>query len=70
MLKKSQYIFLVVVVVAVLALLKLPGETMGKVKLAISGLFRPLFGLAEVVSSNRGRCRQNFDAAQRINPSG
>jgi rod shape-determining protein MreC len=46
MLKKPQYIFLVVVVLVVLALLKLPGETMGRVKLAISGLFLPLFGLA------------------------
>jgi rod shape-determining protein MreC len=45
MLKKSHYIILVVVVLVVLALLKLPGETMGKVKLAISGLFLPLFGL-------------------------
>ncbi len=46
MLKKPQYIILVVVVLVVLVLLKLPGETMGKVKLAISGLFLPLFGLA------------------------
>jgi rod shape-determining protein MreC len=46
MLKKSHYIVLVVVVLVVLALLKLPVETMGKVKLAISGLFLPLFGLA------------------------
>lgn len=45
MLKKSHYIILVIVVLVVLALLKLPGETMGKVKLAISGLFLPLFGL-------------------------
>jgi rod shape-determining protein MreC len=46
MLKKSHYIILVVVVLVVLVLLKLPGEKMGKVKLAISGLFLPLFGLA------------------------
>ncbi len=46
MLKKPQYIILIVVVLVVLALLKLPAETMGKVKLAISGLFLPLFGLA------------------------
>ena len=46
MLKKPQYIILIVVVLVVLALLKLPVETMGKVKLAISGLFLPLFGLA------------------------
>jgi rod shape-determining protein MreC len=36
----------VVVVLVVLVLLKLPGEKMGRVKLAISGLFLPLFGLA------------------------
>ena len=46
MLKKPQYLILIVVVLVVLALLKLPVETMGKVKLAISGLFLPLFGLA------------------------
>ncbi|HEY3854942.1 MAG TPA: rod shape-determining protein MreC [Verrucomicrobiae bacterium] len=46
MLKKPQYLILIVVVLIVLALLKLPAETMGKVKLAISGLFLPLFGLA------------------------
>ncbi|HEX3720599.1 MAG TPA: rod shape-determining protein MreC [Verrucomicrobiae bacterium] len=46
MLKKSHYIVLVVVVLVVVVLLKLPVETMGKVKLAISGLFLPLFGLA------------------------
>jgi rod shape-determining protein MreC len=46
MLKKPQYIVLLVVILVVLVLLKLPGETMGKVKLAISGLFLPLFGLA------------------------
>jgi rod shape-determining protein MreC len=46
MLKKPHYIILVVVVLVVLVLLKLPGETMGKVKLAISSLFLPLFGLA------------------------
>jgi rod shape-determining protein MreC len=46
MLKKPQYIILVVVVLVVLVLLKLPGESMGKVRLAISGLFLPLFGLA------------------------
>ncbi|HEX4121826.1 MAG TPA: rod shape-determining protein MreC [Verrucomicrobiae bacterium] len=46
MLKKSHYIAIVVVVLVVVALLKLPLETMGKVKLAISGLFLPLFGLA------------------------
>jgi len=46
MLKKSHYIFLVCVVLVVLAVLQLPGGTMGKLKLAISGLFLPLFGLS------------------------
>src|SRR5580658_615080 len=46
MLKKSHYIFLVCVVLLVLAVLQLPGGAMGKLKLAISGLFLPLFGLS------------------------
>jgi len=46
MLKKSHYIFLVCVVLLVLAMLQLPGGTMSKFKLAISGLFLPLFGLS------------------------
>ena len=46
MLKKSHYIFLVCVVLLVWALLELPGGTAGKLKLAISGLFLPLFGLS------------------------
>ena len=46
MLKKSHYIILIFVVLLVLLLLQLPGETMGKLKLAISGLFLPLFGLS------------------------
>jgi rod shape-determining protein MreC len=46
MLKKSQYIILAFVVLLVLGLLQLPGGMMGQVKLAISGLFLPLFGLS------------------------
>jgi rod shape-determining protein MreC len=46
MLKKSHYIILVFVVLLVLVLLQLPGGSMGKLKLAISGLFLPLFGLS------------------------
>jgi rod shape-determining protein MreC len=46
MLKKSHYIFLVCVVLLVFALLQVPGGAMGKLKLAISGLFLPLFGLS------------------------
>lgn len=44
--KKSHYIILLMVVVLALAILKLPGETVSKIKLAISGLFLPLFGLS------------------------
>jgi rod shape-determining protein MreC len=46
MLKKSHYIFLVCVVLLVLALLQWPGGAVSKLKLAISGLFLPLFGLS------------------------
>ncbi len=46
MLKKSHYIVLIFVVLLAVALLQLPGGTMGKLKLAISGLFLPLFGLS------------------------
>ena len=44
--KKSHYIILVLVVVLVVVLLQLPGGTVAKLKLAISGLFLPLFGLS------------------------
>jgi rod shape-determining protein MreC len=46
MLKKQQYIILVLVVLLVVALLSLPRQTADRLKLAISGLFLPLFGLA------------------------
>ncbi len=46
MLKRSHYIALGVVVLVTVALLKLPGRTALQLKLAISGLFLPLFGLA------------------------
>jgi rod shape-determining protein MreC len=60
MLKKSHYIILIVVVLVVLALLKLPGEAMGKVKLAISGLFLPLFGLAGSTHELIGQAREGL----------
>ncbi len=44
MFKKAHFIGLIVVVLVVAVLLKLPVQTMGKFKLAISGLFLPLFG--------------------------
>jgi len=46
MLKKPHYIVVILVVLAVVILFKLPGQTVGRFKLAISGLFLPLFGLA------------------------
>jgi rod shape-determining protein MreC len=60
MLKKPHYIILVIVVLVVLVLLKLPGETMGKVKLAISGLFLPLFGLAGSTHELIGQAREGL----------
>src|SRR5258708_31285823 len=46
MLKKRYYAALGVVVLLTLVLLKLPSGTATRLKLAISGLFLPLFGLA------------------------
>jgi len=46
MLNKQHYITLVLVVLLVVALLSLPSRTADRLKLAISGLFLPLIGLA------------------------
>src|SRR6185436_9134263 len=46
MLRRPHYIVLFSVVLLVVILLKLPGETSAKLKLAIGGLFLPLFGVA------------------------
>jgi rod shape-determining protein MreC len=46
MLKKPHYIALVLVIMLVVVLFKLPSQSVAKFKLAISGLFLPLFGLA------------------------
>jgi rod shape-determining protein MreC len=46
MLKRSQYITLVLVVLLVVVLLSLPRQTADRLKPAINGLFLPLFGLA------------------------
>jgi cell shape-determining protein MreC len=46
MLKKPQYIALALVAVVALIIFNLPTQTMSRFKLAISGLFLPLFGLA------------------------
>ena len=46
MFKRPYYIALAIVVVVTVVVLKLPGRTATQVKLAISGLFLPAFGLA------------------------
>jgi len=58
MLKKSHYIILFFVVLLVVLLLQLPGAPMGKLKLAISGLFLPLFGLSNSTHQWLGQARQ------------
>ena len=60
MLKKSHYIILFVVVLLVLVLLKLPGGTVGKLKLAISGLFLPLFGLSNSTHEWLGQAKEGL----------
>jgi rod shape-determining protein MreC len=60
MLKRSHYIVLLVVLVLTLALMKLPGEPMGKLKLALSGLFLPLFGLSSSTHELLGEARQGL----------
>jgi rod shape-determining protein MreC len=61
-LKKPHYIVLVLVVLLVIVLLKLPNETAGKVKLAISGLFLPLFGLTGSVHQMSGEGKETVAA--------
>ncbi|HWD17739.1 MAG TPA: rod shape-determining protein MreC [Verrucomicrobiae bacterium] len=46
MLKKPNLIVVILVALVVVVLFHLPGQTVGRFKLAISGLFLPLFGLA------------------------
>jgi rod shape-determining protein MreC len=60
MLKKSHYIILTFVVLLTLALLQLPGGTMGKFKLAISGLFLPLFGLSNSAHQWLGEAKESL----------
>ncbi|HEY3864408.1 MAG TPA: rod shape-determining protein MreC [Verrucomicrobiae bacterium] len=60
MLKKSHYITLVIVVLLALALLQLPGGAAGKLKLAISGLFLPLFGLSSSTHEWLGQAGQTL----------
>ena len=58
MLKKSHYIILIFVVLLLLALLQLPGGAMGKLKLAISGPFLALFGLAGSSHETIGQAKE------------
>jgi rod shape-determining protein MreC len=60
MLKKSHYIILIFVVLLVLVLLQLPGGSMGKLKLAISGLFLPLFGLSNSTHQWLGEAKEGL----------
>jgi rod shape-determining protein MreC len=60
MLKKSHYIVLLFVVLLVLLLLQLPGGTVGKLKLAISGLFLPLFGFSNSAHQWLGQAKQGL----------
>jgi rod shape-determining protein MreC len=66
MLKKPHYIILVLAVLLVIVLLKLPSETVGKVKLAISGLFLPLFGLTGSVHELTGHARETLTAKAQL----
>ena len=66
MLKKPHYIILVLVVLLVIVLLKLPGETMGRVKLAISGLFLPLFGLTGSVHQLTSRAGEGLMTKEQL----
>jgi rod shape-determining protein MreC len=60
MLKKSHYIILIFVVLLVLVLLQLRGGIMGKLKLAISGLFLPLFGLSNSTHQWLGEAKETL----------
>jgi rod shape-determining protein MreC len=66
MLKKPHYIILVLVVLLVIVLLKLPGETMGRIKLAISGLFLPLFGLTGSVHELASHAGEKLETREQV----
>lgn len=59
MLRKPHYIILALVVLLVIVLMKLPSGTMGRVKLAVSGLFLPLFGLTGSVHSLTSKAEES-----------
>ena len=77
MLRRPHYIALGLVVLLTLVVLKLPGRTTASLKLAIGGVFLPLFGLAGSVDSAldksgngllpRSELVRQLEAAQREN---
>ncbi len=60
MLKKPHYVILILVVLLVVVLIKLPTQRMGKLKLAISGLFIPMFGLTGSAQELAGRAGERM----------
>jgi rod shape-determining protein MreC len=60
MLKRQQYIIIISVVLLVVALFKLPARTVEKCKLAVGGLFLPLFGLAASTHDLEGVARNSL----------
>ena len=68
MLNKQHYIILVLVVLLVAVLLSLPSRTADRLKLAISGLFLPLIGLA--ASTHEATAKTGDAVTSRRNFSG
>jgi rod shape-determining protein MreC len=64
--KKPHWVALGLVVVVTLVLLKLPSRTAAQVKLAISSLFLPLFGLAGAVQQGVDRAGQALAPRQHL----
>jgi rod shape-determining protein MreC len=60
MLKRPQYIILGLVVVVALVILNLPSHTAARIKLAIGGLFLPLFGLASAGQQTAAKVTDTF----------
>ncbi len=58
MLKRKHYIALILIVVVVVVLFKLPGQTVGKLKLAITGLFLPAMSTAGAARDLSGKTGQ------------
>src|SRR5579872_2892949 len=66
MLKRQQYIIIILVVLLVVVLFKLPSQTVEKVKLAIGGLFLPLFGLAASAHDLEGTARNTLVSKRQL----